>query len=719
MIPVLRRRGQYRLSVPVFSGGINIREDRGQNQLKGAMNLFFKDGVLKTRPAVLEVGEGEDSFEELEKNTSVKLITVNNREYALKTTVYSRQKLMECQSEIECIVLRLINKNEEILLGRIELSHPYTYKLNALTVSHNGDIYVYVNYYSLPSDCEENGVYIIKKNADGTYNTPEAIAEVYAPLVLVNCVSTYGMAGDEKSLVIRGGEQVEGFNLLSDLYRIRYSAFDYSENGIRVNPSNVNEFGEHVDPLAWYSFMEYSLPFTTKEAYGTVKAEYLDINGETHTHSLYVNGRTAVETQIGTDGFYMHAFYKGGILRITFNSDSDLDRTDPAAIYMKDHVHNNLTFTAPMAKRGTGGKVTKMTQAEWYSNTSLGLNGGSRLFLGGNIDEKALVVWSDFENPLYFSENNYAYIGDRDQRVTALNKQGASLIIFKEREIYSTQYVQGEVTGEDVMNQAVSDITVRLATFPTVLINSSVGCPYPESIQLCLNRLVFLSNRNTVCVLMGQNQFSERNVFVLSENIAPMLLSEQIEKCASLDYDGSYMLFIKNRVYVMNYNSYGYVNISSFNRDGEANSHIPWFYWELFRDVEAVLLTENVPMLFFENAGWGVFTESGGGDILKEKSVPIRVRLESGEYELAHSFKEKLITGISMVISNPQGKDIKVSFSENDTQYVTAYGKERYLVLNLLPKVRALRTVKVALEFSGEFILKSLEIRFLNGGYLK
>ena len=74
-------------------------------------------------------------------------------------------------------------------------------------------------------------------------------------------------------------------------------------------------------------------------------------------------------------------------------------------------------------------KVFGMQQRTYYDAGAEGISGGARLFLTANRagKERNLVMWSSLNNPLYWPENNYAYIGDKTQAVTGFGKQGENL----------------------------------------------------------------------------------------------------------------------------------------------------------------------------------------------------------------------------------------------------------------------------------------------------
>lgn len=88
-------------------------------------------------------------------------------------------------------------------------------------------------------------------------------------------------------------------------------------------------------------------------------------------------------------------------------------------------------------------------------------------------------MWSALNNPLYWPENNYARIGDNTQAVTALAQQGNTLIIFKEREIYYSEYVASTLDAEDFVNGSVLDTEVNAAYFPVTPLSADIGCDCP------------------------------------------------------------------------------------------------------------------------------------------------------------------------------------------------------------------------------------------------
>ncbi len=628
MLPYKNTTGTRYLKINGLSGGTNY-QDRPENihdtQLADSKNVWFKNGVLKTRPSIF-MGKNNALImrndEEVErkvildkKNTTL----IRDETFFLEVTLTVPYARTESQ-----INMRYVSAQNDLPLGGFVL--PLS-NVTVLPVQYKGDIFLYLHGYSDKNESVSR-IYTVKRLDEGVYEEIRQVLEeeLYVPLVLTNCWPSFGDSGKVNSVLLKGATQVEGFNLLGNRYKMQFSTFDNSPMGYRIYYDSEN-------PENSLSYMEYSLPYTVNGCTGDITVEYTDIKGKVHYHRVRCPSlnEPTVEEGENEDGAYLHAALKGGVCHIYFregrSSESDL-----LVVSSFEYVNNNMTVTAPCKNSAENlKKVCRMTQAAWYGNNSLGISGGSRLFFCGGQD--SLVLWSDFENPLYFPENNYAYVGDKTQRTTAFGKQGSSLIIFKENEIYSTQYVQGDVSAEELMDQSVIDITTPLAYFPMTLIHPHIGCDCPESIQLLRNRLVFASSDGAVYVITGQNQFSERNVYEVSELIRPKLLEEELKNASSADWNGNYILFVKNRAYIMDYNSYGYVNISSFNRDEAGNRLIPWYVWEFNESIVGSAAAEGKLLIWTEKAGEKYFAIQPFFMDGREKNDERLILSESGSVE--------------------------------------------------------------------------------------
>lgn len=734
MIPVLNKKSLYQLSVPQLSGGTNFRDDPNlvkDSQLTDSLNMWFHNGVLKTRPGIkgIESDENDIHKERIKIQTdSFNTVNIDGKIYTLETHLYKWEKDSGQEYQTNYISFKFCAKNDSIYAGKINIDTPCLKKINILPVVYKDDIYVYIRYYEDEYDQYSNLVYKIGKTGNRQYAKPEYISsqKMYTPLVLTNCTSSYKNSGTLQTVLDKGAQQTEGFNLLNDRYKMVFSTFDNSSSGFRFYP-----VGKEENPLDFYTFMEYSLPYTKKGTMGFIYVEYVDIEGVTHTHSVFTPDlEPTVESKIGTDGMYLHAFIKGDIVCVSFNYEAEASAYEPTMISIDEYVHNNMTVNAPRQYSDENWEmVTGMSQAIWYGNSSLGLNGGSRLFLGGNINEKnkAIVVWSDFDNPLYFSENNYAYIGDKSQRVTAFGRQGSSLIVFKEKEIYSGEYSVSAVSAEDIIQENIIDITSNTAIFTFSLIHSLIGCDCPNSIQLCLNRLVWATKEGKIYTLTDRNKYSERNVFNVSLMIEDRLKNEDLANCFSADWHGFYLLFCADRVYAMNYHSYGYTNISAYTQNFDANLLIPWYCWQLPQKVEGVYSgDDNMIMVFLKENGDDYTISRGYFDFsITEDQVinqqPIKSMVQTKIYDFGYFQRLKKISRVS--ISFGLNPDVPVNVEcinesgVTGTHLIYLNGKsqtrqEIYLTRQIIPSVMLCQSFGLRFTCMGALKIKGINIGF-------
>lgn len=181
---------------------------------------------------------------------------------------------------------------------------------------------------------------------------------------------------------------------------------------------------------------------------------------------------------------------------------------------------------------------------------------------------QTLHHWSDTNNPLYFPENNYAYIGESNQPVTAFGKQSDMLVIFKEREMYYANYVAGAAfTAQDIIEGNIVDVTAYMAQFPVTQIHAGIGCDCPDTVQLCNNRLVWATSGGKIYSLVSTTPYSERNIRELSGMIESRLKAtgiDALKKATSGDFDGYYVLQAGNLLFLLDYNSSGYENVTSY-----------------------------------------------------------------------------------------------------------------------------------------------------------
>ncbi len=576
-LPIMRSTPTYMLNITKLSGGLNLRDGLSQvadNQLTDCVNMWFKDGTLKTRPRLMTNDNTNKLHTSDNEGGLVRTLGIRVRSFpecviVVNNEVYTLQVVMEAKTThnddiSNTFTMQYVSDRLEVIeLGKFTITTDRIVH-NCLVFQHNGNVYLFTASY-------KPHYWVIKQNESGEYEQPAELTEedMKAPLVAIN--------GKPSEDTVFTGTMINGYNLLSRYYEMQYSTVD------KAKESNTMRYAL-IHPIQKSS--KDGIPYDY--AVGKkIKAEYTTIDGHTHKHEVVIgNNGEGYETKPGTDGYTMHVWRQ----EVYFWKE-DNDSGDYAVVEKGDYIPNNLTVTAPgpySFEREM--KVVSMTHSVWFGGMAEGIYGGTRLFLGGNPNknEQALVVWSDLNDPLYFSENNYTYVGDKSQAITTFGKQADTLVIFKERETYQTKYVAKESpTAEQVINQNVIDLTVQSATFPLSLVHGYIGCDCPDTVALCRNRLVWTNLNGKVYTLQSQNQYNERAIFEVGEMIEQRLKNEQyLYNARAVDFNGHYILQIGNHLYVMDYNSYGYIYVSSHAKNEDANIKIPWYYWELPMAVE-------------------------------------------------------------------------------------------------------------------------------------
>lgn len=233
---------------------------------------------------------------------------------------------------------------------------------------------------------------------------------------------------------------------------------------------------------------------------------------------------------------------------------------------------NNVEITAYKTVTGAKGKIAGCTVAIAYGGESSDIGGGSRAFLMKNSSYPQTYWYSDLGSAqgygmTYFPDTQYEALIQNNESIQAAGKQGAELIIFKERSIFAVSY---SFDGTDVF-------------YPVREVNSSVGCDMPGSVQLIDNRLVFANTKNGVFMITNTSGEMENNVKPISGNINPGargLLNETVanlKACTSIDYDRKYWLNVGTHVYLWDYELTPFYGYSDYEK---AQRRLTWFKFD-------------------------------------------------------------------------------------------------------------------------------------------
>ena len=742
--PRMRPQGAHRLTVPDLAGGINLRDGISEvldNQLTEAKNIWYQDGVLKTRPGVytndfltqevVRGGTEKHSFRDFPNITRA----IDSKKYYLRVrTCFSVFEGHPTETHTQ--VLRFFWCNATS--GSLEFgenayisflcSKEYTY----FVVQKNTKIYCYIS----------NGkIYEIDYIDELELGFHEA--SCYVPTVVTDCKVLMDLNVSEEE-ILSSAVPFEGYNILSDYYKMSYNAY---------NPELSSDENGHIMkyPLL-HSFdiqkclkMKIIAELTLKDSYGaTITTTHTIILEETD------NGIIVEAAANEEDGLIMA--YRLG--ELVFLEDINLDTMESkTAIINKSNegLRNNLIITAPyLTSDEERAKVFGATQCEWFGGGTEGIAGGTRLFLGGNTSEgnKNLVVWSDLNNPLYFPENNYFSVGESSSAVTGFGKQSDMLVIFKENGsgIYYTKYQQNsDISAEDLIDQSVVDYVASSVYFPLVQINPNIGCSYPDTIQLCRNRLVWLGDNGNVYTLVSESQYNERSIFCVSEMVARDLKRNIKENATACDWEGYYCLMCGNKMYLMDYNCYGYTHVASYSKTEDANVRIPWYIWVFPFESIINVLDDKILMHYYLDAEIGtqcaILTyvlladnESidsllceNEGDFLKNETHPIETVLRTKLFTFGEASTRKSVDKINLLLGNNGGEPITVKVITDQSEeehdiYLTGTQTKAYTPgyidsKAIFPTARNFLRVGLELSSEGVIAVDGMELKFrLLGG---
>lgn len=289
--------------------------------------------------------------------------------------------------------------------------------------------------------------------------------------------------------------------------------------------------------------------------------------GQTNKFSGNGSATTYQLSQTGLDATIVTALV-GGVVK-TENTHFTVNRTTGV-----------VTFTVAPASGTNNVEIT------FYKTNSTNINGfyackyaiaygntKERVFFGGN--SKGQIFWTDVSLPNYIPVSNTKIMGDSESDVQGFGIQYDTLVIFKPRIIYSANLVTG----------------TTLAEFSFSIVNDSIGCDMPYTIQLINNRLVWCNTYGGVYTMTSTLIKDERNIKPLSDNVNGTqfrqgLFNESLsdlQKSTSCDWTkyNQYWLCVGTKVYMWDYGLRPYQDSGDLSADQKRLS------WWIFDNINA------------------------------------------------------------------------------------------------------------------------------------
>lgn len=757
--PKISKQPRREINIPKLSGGLNLRDSltgARDNQMTDCVNMWYKDGFLRTRPPFVTSNDMLNIYERTNFNEKA------------ETRFHNEIKIVYKGTDCICATnKRLVTKEDATRHWEIEFEFQGVEKIFIMPtitdiLSDNvisyfctemcGTLYCYISDFSI-----WKLEYSKTVNEGGSLPVWEEISidERYVPTAYIHCQRT---GWDDFK-----GTFFEGYNLIGKNYKMIYSAYNVADSDTK-HPMRY-ALGQELADSGYVSVDITSYDSANdKTITVTHKIEYTADEGR-----LVKNGDIIIEKfadgKAPEDGLYL--FMRYNYVGFLFTTEGPyfvglLDTEEKVKKYGCNEDNVVITAQYNISEESLK-KLFYMTRSTWFGGSSSGLNDGSRLFVCGNTDNdnKSLVLWSGLNEPLYFNENCYAYVGSKSSAVTAFGRQGENLIIFKENKIYCTYYNQSQsIDADDLINQVILDYEANSIYFPMIQINGFIGCDCPNTIQMCRNRLVWANSDGKVYTLCTVSQYNEHTVYDISEMVAPKLkeYKNRLKIATSADFDGHYILFMGDCALVADYCCYGYQYVYSYSKSDDANVLIPWYYWDFsflsscgessnytnarICMLDGILLMranfnsfESSKSAFVgfsmndkEYSGTDcVFYNDSNGSLLQLKNNVIFCRAATKLFELGRGVYNLTVDNVSVKVGSNDGADIIVKFITEQGEETTIIKENREFksltAVNFIkpkwirPCIRSILKFGLELECNGQLCIDGLSVGYrLLGG---
>lgn len=675
MFPALSARAGTALRLPSLSGGVNYAAPADaieDHQLSESENLWYESLRLHQRPGLVA---SDAAFRVLGRSTTlgqhnmVRVVPVDYSRvwdkcaYTMRLTEIQAAGGYQLDATLlgetgRCVALPMLQKlpADPSETRRVAFAAATPEGISVFVRGYNPNAGVFCEIYRMANETVDA---FLSGEGDGSW---EAVGtdELHVPLYLDNgLVWEAGPQNCEITAIYP-----EGRNLLTPRYRMRFSVYNREKGGEQ--------------------FMFYPLP--QRPPVGSNLTVKVTQGGVVSTHSLTV-GTGMSESSETIDG--LRIFFSGYTVGLRKYDGDTLVSSQVTPDDTDLLGYNNLEILADFPDvESCLDRVLGMQFCTWFGGGAGGLNGGTRLFLGGNQAEPGRVQWSDLQNLLYFPENNYFFAGDPSQAVTAFGKQSDFLVLFKERELYCTRYAAGSYTAADASSGAAVDLAAQSAVFALEQIHAGVGCDCPGTIRLCANQLVWADSLGRVYTLVSANAFSERNVRALSRSIEPRLCGldrDELRGASSADWKTHYLLKVGSEIFCLDY-SKGFSAVASLSdqRDGH---QLVWHRWRLPEVLASAALVEAgasllaATTLFYSDDTYESFTYSYAAkftpgadtDDLPQKTPanvasdeipyavapePVYAAMQTKLYDLSRPEQYKKLNRAYLAVFAPTGREI-------------------------------------------------------------
>ncbi|MBQ3133706.1 MAG: hypothetical protein IJC17_05495 [Clostridia bacterium] len=673
--PSYNRHAEQQLTFSDFSGGINaaaVDTALAANQFRDAENVWWKDGILRTRPGLA-----------LSRIFFHDLVTVHQRVMAPEVIFYQGKPgrlefvlhTSDDTSGYSLAVYFYQLDGEVVTVRRLVSDAQWTTKPTQILPINDGKELGLVYVDAIP--------YRLSKNGTMTEVHP------YIPTVVIAARGCADKA-TARTLTAPPGTLYEPFNRLTDALKVEYILTE--DRPYFTLPSAAR-------------YRPGRLSVTLKGSFDSTYVAESEFNMATITTPIYNGVHLVWSTPQGIFWFI----------------DKDENVVTPDA---NNWSSISVTFLPAVDNPDSRAIIKSMRFAAWFGGSLSGLGGGTRCFLAGSEKTPSRLCYSGVQDATYFPENNDAYVGQPGQAITALKKQSDMLVIFKEHEIWYSTYQTGTTDQSALTNAlengAVVDIEAALATFPLANISSDIGCDSPDTIALCDNRLVWTNSDARTYVLVSGNIYSERNVRYIGESIYPLLKTRDLSQMYASDYADHYCLHVGSEIFLFDYNAAALAAVSAGTSNDSLNKRIAWYRWRFPVDsppLFAVAMGDEMAVAIYTESSNALclYRLADEEDFPEGPPQPIHTMLRWPTFTAGSSGRRQSIRRIVLDTGSPYTTVHLLPIGDRETcdEHLRHIRTDASGIARLLGGIRHVRDFSLQAEIEGKTVWRSLSMSIL------
>lgn len=654
--PKIRQQANMTVKIPGFSGGINVYDATSEieeNQLVDADNMWWQNAALRTRPGMRKTGESI-------------VCTESEMQWSARQWVSDRETLIfhtACKDGITRFrAARLSQDSGFEYLGRKDgILYRGTKTADGKAPTAFGCVAPKNSY--VPID-EQTRYYFFLSSGNIVEENRTYVSDPYGPFEFIP-------ARLYVPTICKSGKPYQAMNMLTGQFKATFSPdgettlFSLPLDHLTQDGATTVEislYDQEKNCMKSYDFTFYESDVVSelgREVY--VSSDYSVATGCIPNYSQYSN--------VQSKRLYMRLDLTYGGLSVF------MDVTDAGGYHqipLPNIDTETITVTAWKTVKEKRMKICKMRQGTWFGN--------SRLFVCGNPDERNLIYWSDVNNPLYFPENNYVYVGDYSQSITAMRRQGELLAVFQENNLHGITYSLSDSDTYEYAAEVGVDATSVGIRVSVISIHSGIGCDCPDSVRLVNNRLVWATSDGKVYMLPSVNQYSERNVREISRNISPLLSQHSkaaLQGSFAGEFGGYYVLLVDNLLYLLDAQNSAFANFNYYSKEDTAQKALPWYKWTLPANGFYCMMANDSVMLLavLDGNTAEIFAMDGDTDELTypyTTHVPIPCSFTSKMFDFDRPDKKKAVGQLYIGIGDSPESAVEISYLTEDGEYTDA-----------------------------------------------